>query len=160
VELTDWESGKLADFFRDCLGGKVHGFLDDAGKHEIHDFGQLVTINLYTKGQFNLELCVSPRGGAVPMHRHPNIDSWEFYLAGQFDGSVAGKPFCSRPRGAVRIMHNQWHGGCSPEPAAFLSVQKWLNGVRPSSVGMDWEGMIDTKEHEALLAAVKSLEAP
>jgi hypothetical protein len=41
----------------------------------------------------------------------------------------------------VRIRPGVLHGAnVGPKGAAFLSLQHWLEGVAPTSVGLDWEG--------------------
>lgn len=41
----------------------------------------------------------------------------------------------------IRVRPTDWHAALVGTAGdAFLSIQRWLNGVSPSSVGLDWLG--------------------
>lgn len=112
-----------------------------------------------TKHSRNYHFADGGRQESIGQHRHPNVDSYEVPLCGQIDFYVNGKPISTperiraiSPRGQsgvygsyTRILPTDWHGAAfGSGGGAFMSVQHWLNGVPPSSVGLDWEG-----EHDA-----------
>ncbi len=48
----------------------------------------------------------------------------------------------------IRVRPNDWHGGiASKNGGAFISIQHWLNGVKPTHVGADWEGTTMGDKH-------------
>lgn len=104
---------------------------------------------LHRDGQFQTELFLMHPGAAssVPMHRHPHVDSMEYFLTGgvQFtknnrtDASLPRTPPWAAPLLSVRA--RDWHAAAvEPEGAAFLSIQRWHEGFAPSSVTLDWIG--------------------
>ena len=122
----------------------------------VYDFGDITSLVLYRQGQFQVELfIVRPNHKGFPDHTHPNVDAMEAALSGKIfftrdgvrltDDTSVNIP---APDGAsqlcgnlVRVREGQIHGASvGPEGASFLSIQHWLNGVRPTSVGPDWEG--------------------
>ena len=52
-------------------------------------------------------------------------------------------------RGSItRVKPEDKHGGFSgPHGAVFMSIQKWLNGVEPHCVAMDYDGIAIGKSH-------------
>lgn len=92
---------------------------------------------------------------SFPEHRHPNVDSIEFYLVGQIYFSIAGQIVAPEElRNAVdedgvhkltgvlqRVRPKDWHGAkLGPMGGAFLSIQRWKDDVTPTSVTRDWLG--------------------
>lgn len=117
--------------------------------------GRVTGIVLFREPPWQVELFLNPPGGGgFPAHRHPNVDSIEFFLAGQIGFELNGERLPERlvdgtaPDGASalcgtvrRVRPSDWHGATvGPKGGAFLSMQRWLNGVRPTSVVHDWEG--------------------
>jgi hypothetical protein len=109
----------------------------------------------YRKGQFQVELLMIVGPWIIPEHTHPNIDSYQVLLGGQIRFSRHGEWLTpetyqvdinddgtSPYRGQrIRVNHNDLHGGVvGPEGVMYFSVQHWLNGVEPHSVGLDWNG--------------------
>jgi hypothetical protein len=100
-------------------------------------------IVLYRKGIFQVELFIGAPNSIAPSHIHPNIDSYELHICGDMVFTIGGvlynPPKPGLPVAPTRINHNCWHEGVSgPIGGAFLSIQKWLNGVQPTSVLDDW----------------------
>lgn len=128
----------------------------------VTNFGNVVSVVLYRKGQFQVELLIGPtEGESFPAHRHPDVDSYEFPLSGenmlamngvdlydrqQVKGWIAGA-YKSQP---VHISPDDWHSAISYTPYAFLSIQHWLHGVTPTSVGLNWIGETSSREQAAL----------
>jgi hypothetical protein len=122
-------------------------------------------VTLYRSGPFQVQLFVFAAGTRVPEHRHPNVDTIELHVAGDFDFRVQGRPAIpcdhlhdrrgpvSRWWGrGVRVRPSTWHDlRVGPGGTAFLSVQRWLNGVTPSTVGADWEGAPVNAEHAGMI---------
>ena len=119
------------------------------GAPPVHFVEKVTGVVVYREGQFQVQLFTAAPGAAIPPHHHPNVDSYEVSLWGmRFAIYQNGKknemhPNVMRKRGkAIRILPDtdhealaSKHGGC------FLSVQHWLNGTKPSSVGNDWVGL-------------------
>jgi hypothetical protein len=109
--------------------------------------GVLHGVVLFRDTPWQVQLFTVPPNAEIPDHVHPNVDSFEVYLAGEIafrhrgitvtpremwgDPSLFGK--------TIRVRPDDPHGGSfGPAGGAFLSVQHWLHGVEPSSVGNDW----------------------
>lgn len=115
--------------------------------------GGLLGVTLYRSRQFQVQMFVFPAATEVAPHRHPNVDTIEMHVAGDYDFRVSGvssipidhlqdrRGPVSRWWGrGVRVRPTDWHGLSVKSGATFLSVQHWLNGVAPTTVGNDWEG--------------------
>lgn len=116
--------------------------------------GALVTgVVLHREVPFQVELIsVAPslEGTLLPEHRHPNVDSIEAYVSGAVGFTIRGVVVASsdptrwpaaKLGSVVRVRPTDNHGAyVGAEGAVFLSVQRWLNAVPPSSVGLDWIG--------------------
>lgn len=125
-------------------------------KFGVTDYDDLVSLVVHRDGQFQTELFIVPRKWSFDEeHRHPDIDSFEVHLAGEIGFHIDGKPVSAEadikgiaPNGmslmagrSLRVYPNTWHGASVGEGGgAFFSIQHWLNGVPPSSVGKCWEG--------------------
>jgi hypothetical protein len=116
----------------------------------------------YRNKQFQVELFIVSGPCIIPEHTHPNVDSYEVLLGGQIRFSRDGKWLIpetyqvdvskngtSPYRGeTVRVSHNTPHGGVVGDGGAmFFSVQHWLNGIEPHSVGFDWSGITSSQSH-------------
>jgi hypothetical protein len=133
----------------------------------IKNFGTIISLTLYRQPPFQVELFIAPEANSIiTTHRHPDVDAVEYGLCGDNTLIINDKPVytsdqmntwlltdCDTP--FVRIKPSDWHSGFNITSASFLSIQKWLNNVTPSSVGLNWEGEVVSNEHESLL---KSLE--
>jgi quercetin dioxygenase-like cupin family protein len=97
-------------------------------------------VTLYRQGQFQVQFFIAKPNASAPKHSHPNIDSVEYGIAG------AGQDTFKSERnvhigGLFMIAPCETHTAqAGPGGGAFLSFQKWLNGVEPSSVELDWSG--------------------
>jgi len=93
---------------------------------------------LYRHGQFQVELFIVKPNVEIVQHIHPNVESYEVHLAGNIDFYCDGVLYNQGI--PVRVRPESWHGGFfGPQGGSFLSVQKWLNGVKPTFVGDDWK---------------------
>jgi len=116
--------------------------------------GDNVGIVLYRHLRFQIQLFIAHPNSSISSHIHPNVDSYEIFLAGDLyfekNGQVLvnERDLVETPQGAyaalgleVRVLPTDWHGTTvGPRGGSFLSVQEWLNGVKPSSVHLDWGG--------------------
>ena len=100
------------------------------------------TVNRYK--QFQTQLFIVQPNVEIPDHIHPNVDSYEVAIHGmtfRHSNQIVGTPETIKRGVGIYVAHNDWHGGtASPSGGCFMSVQKWLNDVSPSSVGNDWDG--------------------
>ena len=135
-------------------------------------FGPGPGIVLHRQAPLQTQLLFALPHTRIPEHSHPNVDSVEvhlgpcdlfFFIEGL---PVIPKKFLYDERGGVSrwwgrgvvVKHGQLHhlevgqGG-----GAFLSVQHWLNGKRPTSVDLDWEGEPMEKGHASSLVLEKTL---
>lgn len=98
---------------------------------------------LFRRGCLQVERITHGPNETIPMHRHPNVDSYEFPLMGTGELWVRKRVFkldaAIAPWKPVPISRNCYHGGRSYEQGgSFLSVQYWH--VTPvQSVIDDWE---------------------
>lgn len=113
---------------------------------------------LHRDGQYQVEqFTVHPSEAGVrfPEHRHPNVESVEFFMSGEIAFAIAGRRVARdediRARGAngehalagslLLVRSRDWHGGdVGAMGGTFLSLQRWRAGVAPSSVVLDWIG--------------------
>lgn len=120
------------------------------------------SVTQFLEDQFQVQMWVIPPNFIIPEHTHPNVDSFEVYVGGQIMFSHSGrwvvseddlkepaKMGLSKLRGEmIRVMPDDLHGGCfGPAGGVFLSVQHWLNGVKPSCVSNDYDGIGLDKDH-------------
>jgi|SRR5215471_5244253 len=152
----------LEDFARRFLTGRI-SWRAVPRQHAITNFGNIISFVLFRDPPFQVELFIIPHDrSSFTSHRHPHVDVVEFGLSGQSMLYIDGQPACSEET-VVRWMtgdestmpvlvgHEAWHYGHGCTPYAFLSIQQWLDGVRPTSVGLDWEGSPSSPEQELLL---------
>jgi hypothetical protein len=107
---------------------------------------------LYRAECWQVQLFILDPNTNIPEHLHPNVDSFEVFLTGDIEFTINGKVLTPRSDSAnfnglsphfnkfIRVSPTTWHGGKSAEVGGtFLSIQQWLNGVKPTNVGNDWE---------------------
>lgn len=143
----------LTQFLRWFLAQPLMG-LAPAG---IYDYGPVRSLVLILEPPFQVELfTVKPGFGFAKEHRHPNVDTYEVHVWGEIvltrNGQLVEPITISGPHGGelyvTRIRETDWHGAKPmASGGAFLSVQEWLHGTKPASVGLDWEGAPPSREH-------------
>lgn len=128
--------------------------------------GQSLTI--FRVPPFQVQLFLFSEGSVITPHCHPNVESYECYVAGDMELTIDyqdGKGLVpttikefiapdedgrTRCNGAMlRVPAGVDHGGhvdcvtagARPVGGAFISIQYWRNGVDPSGVQFDWQGM-------------------
>ena len=91
--------------------------------------GPVCLENLLRGASFQVERITAPAGHTVRQHRHPDVDTIEFALAGAGSVWLNRREFYMAAEGpfrGLRISSRSWHGGkAGPEGAVFLSVQHW-----------------------------------
>ena len=156
----------------DVLEDFCTSFLDKASVIGAVPFAGAVTrienvtaILLYRRDQFQVQMFAVPENTIVPEHTHPNVDSIEVYVGGNIMFSHSGKyivpqeqlhamngplGLASRRGLQVRVRPNDVHGGVVGEGGGvFLSVQHWLNDVKPHCVAADYSGIAMGEHHLA-----------
>jgi hypothetical protein len=128
----------------------------------VHMVEDVMSVTWYRNDPFQVQLFITPPNYVIPEHTHPNVDSFEVYLGGQIQFSLHGEFVypeqdvevpdgygMSKNRAKViRVLPNALHGGVfGPSGGVFMSVQKWLNGVKPTCVGADYTGVVMGEKH-------------
>lgn len=95
---------------------------------------------LYRQAPYQVQLFIMPPNSFIEDHVHPNVDSYEVFIGGDIAFRCDGEEYVQDVLGAsIRVLPDSWHGGKFGERGGcFLSIQKWLNNVPPTSVGHDW----------------------
>jgi len=125
---------ELTKFLNWWLENRATSFID----------GQIVNIDgdvtetlIYRNQQFQVEqLSVAPNTVLTP-HGHPNVDSYMVYVSGQLQFDVGGDSHTpSIPYDEfIRVPAGCVHGGNTGQNGGvFLSIQHWLNGVKPTFI--------------------------
>lgn len=139
----------------------IHGFVPFA--QAVWMVENVTSILLDRRGQFQVQMFAMLPGTIIPEHTHPNVDSIEVYVGGNMRLSHLGKYFCpedeifespgplglASKRGMmVRVHPQDPHGGVIGEGGGvFMSVQHWLNGVKPHCVAADYDGVTLGEKH-------------
>jgi len=145
-------------------------------RNAVDRFEQVTSLLLYRNAPFQVQMFLTEKEFIVPEHTHPNVDSIEVYLGGDIKFSHGGK-FVGRdkwvrgesgipapPAGLgmeegrlgtshrrgmmIRVRPNDVHGGLTGKGGgAFLSVQHWLNDLKPHCISNDWSGIAMGTDH-------------
>ena len=113
----------------------------------------------FRKDQYQVQIFSTPSNFIIPEHKHPNVDSFEIYLSGDIDFSLDGSWLSNWDIKdhtfidnlfVVEVEHDAIHGAIFGEGGGrFMSVQHWINEVKPSCVGLDYDGLgVSTKQSE------------
>lgn len=115
--------------------------------------GPFAGVTLFREGPFQVQMFIGKPGATAPAHRHPNIDSVEYGVGG--NGEQNFKSERNAHRGALFFVEpNELHiAQAGSSGGAFISIQKWLNGVEPTSVEQDWIGDPLDEKHAAEIGA-------
>jgi len=99
---------------------------------------------IYRDSPFQVEFVTLFPGEYIPPHHHPNVDSYDINLTGEGEAVVSGRVWTkkvqSQPRVDLRIpvLARAIHYGFTFNGSAFLSLQKWKEGVPLSFLSEDW----------------------
>lgn len=126
---------------------------------------------LYREGQFQAEMYIGDPNSLTPEHSHPGIESIIVYLSGEGSTSVNEKEIANpaphfnavNPDGTsvlfkqkVRIHPNDTHGLMTyGKGFAFYSIEKWPEGVTPTSVTVHWHGETTGNIHDKVVQGYK-----
>ena len=121
--------------------------------HFLHFVEGVTGLTIYRDGPFQVQLFIAAPNTVIPNHIHPNVDSYEVALNGmEFflnDDVMLSRERNDTPDGnysdamyeTIRVHPDVPHGGIAGKNGgSFMSIQHWLNGVEPTSVGNDWNG--------------------
>lgn len=113
--------------------------------------GEIFGVSLYRHGCYQVELFNVSPNSVIEGHTHPDVDSYECYITGDIDFWVTGgKEWEFNGIRLKRVRPTETHGGnFGPSGGCFLSLQKWLNGVPPTSVLLDWDDRQGNKQGRA-----------
>lgn len=111
---------------------------------------------LYREGQFQTELYIVDPNSVTPEHRHPGVESIIMYLSGEGSTTVNEQQVADpRPyfnilnsdgtsvlfRQKLKLDSKDSHGLiCYDKGFAFFSIEKWPDGIEPTSVAAHWDG--------------------
>ena len=121
-------------------------------------------ITLYKKKPFQVQLFICQPNLNIPVHTHPNVDSYEVFLYGmsfkkcgvaqeESLEKVNAQPISAHQ--AIRVRPTDSHGGVASEyGGAFISIQHWLNDYEPTHVSNNWHGKSMGTEHAKQYGAV------
>jgi len=122
----------------------------------------------YRHEEFQVQQFIVPPNYVIPAHVHPNVDSFELYLGGEIqfskgdafevsaeDAVRTGQYGEAAMRGKlIRVRPHEWHGGVfGAAGGVFMSLQHWLNGVKPHCVAADYCGATMGPDHFAKVKA-------
>jgi len=108
----------------------------------VHKYPGATTVTLYRRGQYQVQMVYFEPNLEVKEHSHPNIVSYEVGILRvpkeEFGYAVIGDIEHTSPTKPLFIDRGVIHGGKSGAlGSGFLSIQKWLNNVPPTCVGLD-----------------------
>jgi len=99
---------------------------------------------LFREGCYQVELFIMKPSMEVVEHIHPDVDTYEVHVSGEVTFLLNGLFPSTQKRNLgdfVRVAENVPHSAfIEGSGGAFISIQKWLNGVPPTSVTMNWLG--------------------
>lgn len=133
--MTDYDD--LAGFLEWWMNTRP---INTPAENSVTQAGAIYGVVLYRQPPYQVQLFIMPPYSSIEDHIHPNVDSYEVYLGGDIDFRFDGEIHTPQALGTyIRVQPNCWHGGLfGPRGGSFLSVQKWLNGKEPTTVGDDW----------------------
>lgn len=149
------------------------GALTPPARDCVFTFDVLRSYVLYRKGQYQVELFTVGENDELILpgeHRHPDVDSFETHLSGKIYFTLNGVRVSTDEQSEaidsggssflcgklLRILPTSYHGAyIAKGGGAFLSIQKWLKNVPPTSVGLNWEGNVHAaNDREKFLSAL------
>tara|TARA_R100000742_G_C4201980_1_gene30818 strand:+ start:48 stop:572 length:525 start_codon:yes stop_codon:yes gene_type:complete len=148
-EFNDELTTFLEWYLKSCLGIYV------PHSNFIHFVEGVTGLTIYRHKQYQVQLFTTTPNTIIPSHTHPNVDSYEVALSGmEFylnDKVVLPRWYANVPAPnndlsmshyqVVRVLPDCPHSAkAGKSGGSFMSVQHWLNGVKPTSVGNDWNG--------------------
>lgn len=106
----------------------------------IRFYSDFAGVTLFRDGPFQVQLFITHPNRTSPWHAHPNIESVEYGICGGTQ-SFFRTERNSQIAGLMMVDAGEFHeAGAGDIGGSFISLQKWINGVQPSSVELDWVG--------------------
>jgi hypothetical protein len=112
---------------------------------KLNHYNGVLGVVLFRQEPYQVQLFITPPNFVIEPHIHPDVDSYEVFVSGNIEFMCDGRWLIDRKDGSnrlgehFRVSPQSWHGGnFGAEGGCFLSIQKWLNNVKPSSVGANW----------------------
>lgn len=119
----------------------------------IHNDGQVIETILLRQNQFQVQQCIVLPNSELPNHVHPDVDSFEVYVAGDITFRRGDESYTpTRPMlDCLRILPDCSHGGTiGKRGGVFLSVQQW-DTIMPSFISTSWKfSGLDTERNLCL----------
>lgn len=150
-----WPLQHLANTF-------LHNQLTEINPVRMYNFLPVTTIILYDDGEFQVEQIIAPSGEYnIGRHMHPDVDTIEIPFYGKPDTvmptmRINGKrPIAQWLNDSyiyVEVPHGIYHGDkcrIAKSGVTFFSVQHWLNGIKPTSIGLNWIGEYVSEKHRS-----------
>ena len=122
--------------------------------HFAHFIEGVSGLTIFRNDPFQVQIFIAEPNTVIPNHTHPNVDSYEVALNGmEFflndEVSLSRKKtdtqngqYSAAMYETVRVYPDCPHGGIAGKNGgSFISIQHWLNGVKPTSVANDWNGV-------------------
>ena len=150
----------LTTFLEWYLAGGLKTYVPH--KNFVHFVEGVTGLTVYRSGEYQVQLFTATPDTVIPSHTHPNVDSYEVALSGmEFfldDKVVLPRWYADMPATnsnlamshyeVVRVLPDSPHSALAgKDGGSFMSVQHWLNGVEPTSVGNDWIGSTMGDKH-------------
>lgn len=122
----------------------------------INTYGHTLGVIIDRNDQFQTELFIVPNSvELIEYHNHPNVDSFEMHVTGDFIFETNNVKYLSSPeilhinqKQLVYVSAEHIHGALWKSSGAFLSFQYWKNGVKPTSVIHDFKLDVDNENHK------------
>ena len=122
---------------------------------------------LFREGQFQVEMYIGDANSVTPEHNHPEVESIIMYLSGEGSTTVNSKEVAdptpyfnmTNPDGTsvlfkqrLRVNPTDTHGLRTYNRGfAFFSIEKWPDGIQPTSVAAHWEGETTGSIHDTII---------
>lgn len=113
-------------------------------KVEVFLTDDATSVCLFRKGQFQVELYLILPHPNVPIHEHPNVEAIEIRLdnSRKIDGEVLRTGQSHGP--GIRMIAEE-------RGFPLISVQKWLDGISPTTISIRWKGRTVGPKHDKLI---------
>lgn len=127
--------------------------------------GECVGTILYRDDRFQVQLWDVAPGGVVADHNHPDIESWVVLLGGRFSlrkhgtelrrKDVTFLDYQGHKVGMVHLAPGDVHGFRAHDTGgSLLSISERLDGEKPVSVHLNWNGEPLNADHATELGII------
>jgi hypothetical protein len=108
---------------------------------------------LFREGQFQVELYLVAPNTFSPEHSHPGVENIVVVWGGDIGhtaASITTPPFGAQAPTIKDGSSHELHAGNNG--CAVLSIEKWSDSIKPTSVSINWKGDTCGKTHSDLIA--------